>query len=181
MRAVPPGLEEAATCLGSSPAQVLANVIVPVMTPTLIPVFFFLFMRSMVTLSAVIFLVTPSVSMAAVPVMRLDEAGFVSQAAAFSTCIMAVVHCGPRHAPAAGAAVSTRPLMRRAGRPRRICVLPEANEGLFAEARRARAEHVAPKYRKQPHAKERDDLDRSILLTHYDGVGQGRAGISFRL
>ena len=43
------------------------------------------------TLSAVIFLVTPSVSMAAVSVMRLDEAGFVSQAAAFSTCIMAVV------------------------------------------------------------------------------------------
>jgi iron(III) transport system permease protein len=91
MRAVPPALEEAATCLGSGPAQVLANVIVPVMAPTLVAVFFFLFMRSMVTLSAVIFLVTPSVSMAAVSVMRLDEAGFVSQAAAFSTCIMAVV------------------------------------------------------------------------------------------
>jgi iron(III) transport system permease protein len=70
---------------------VLAHVIVPVMAPTLVAVFFFLFMRSMVTLSAVIFLVTPSVSMAAVSVMRLDEAGFVSQAAAFSTCIMAVV------------------------------------------------------------------------------------------
>jgi iron(III) transport system permease protein len=64
---------------------------VPVMMPTLVSVFFFLFMRSMVTLSAVIFLVTPSVSVAAVSVMRLDEAGFVSQAAAFSTCIMAVV------------------------------------------------------------------------------------------
>lgn len=91
MRAVPPALEEAATCLGSGSLQVLANVIVPVMMPTLVSVFFFLFMRSMVTLSAVIFLVTPSVSVAAVSVMRLDEAGFVSQAAAFSTCIMAVV------------------------------------------------------------------------------------------
>ena len=91
MRAVPPALEEAATCLGSGAAQVLAHVIVPVMVPTLVAVFFFLFMRSMVTLSAVIFLVTPSVSMAAVSVMRLDEAGFVSQAAAFSTCIMVVV------------------------------------------------------------------------------------------
>ncbi|NPV22695.1 ABC transporter permease subunit [Bradyrhizobium sp. 81013] len=91
MRAVPPALEEAATCLGSGAGQVLANVIIPVMTPTLVSVFFFLFMRSMVTLSAVIFLVTPSLGIAAVSVMRLDEAGFVSQAAAFSTCIMAVV------------------------------------------------------------------------------------------
>ncbi|WP_349545652.1 ABC transporter permease subunit [Bradyrhizobium sp. ORS 375] len=91
MRAVPPALEEAATCLGSGAGQVLANVIIPVMSPTLVSVFFFLFMRSMVTLSAVIFLVTPSLGIAAVSVMRLDEAGFVSQAAAFSTCIMAVV------------------------------------------------------------------------------------------
>jgi iron(III) transport system permease protein len=48
-------------------------------------------MRSMVTLSAVIFLITPSLNLAAVTVMRLDEAGFTSQAAAFSTCIMVVV------------------------------------------------------------------------------------------
>ena len=48
-------------------------------------------MRSMVTLSAVIFLVTPTLSLSAVTVMRLDEAGFTSQAAAFSTLIMLVV------------------------------------------------------------------------------------------
>ncbi|MBP2301773.1 ABC transporter permease subunit [Azospirillum picis] len=91
MRAVPPALEEAATCLGGGAVRVLGDVVVPVMVPTLLSVFFFLFMRSMVTLSAVIFLVTPSVTLGAVSVMRLDEAGFVSQAAAFSTCIMAVV------------------------------------------------------------------------------------------
>jgi iron(III) transport system permease protein len=39
----------------------------------------------------VIFLITPSLSLGSVTVMRLDEAGFTSQAAAFSTCIMAVV------------------------------------------------------------------------------------------
>lgn len=47
-------------------------------------------MRSMVTLSAVVFLVTPSLNLASVAVMQLDENGFVSQAAAYSTCIMAV-------------------------------------------------------------------------------------------
>ena len=53
--------------------------------------FFFLFMQSMVTLSAIIFLVTASVSVASVSIMRLDEAGFTSQAAAYATCTMGVV------------------------------------------------------------------------------------------
>jgi iron(III) transport system permease protein len=67
------------------------DVVGPFMAPTLIAVFFFLFMRSMVTLSAVIFLVTASVSVASVSIMRLDEAGFTSQAAAYATCTMALV------------------------------------------------------------------------------------------
>jgi iron(III) transport system permease protein len=45
----------------------------------------------MVTLSAVIFLITPRLSVAAVSVLRLDQAGFTTQAAAFSVCIMGVV------------------------------------------------------------------------------------------
>jgi len=91
LRQIPPALEEAATCIGAGPWQVVRDVIVPYTLPTLVSVFFFLFMRSMVTLSAVIFLVTPSLMLASVTVMRLDEAGVVSQAAAFSTCIMATV------------------------------------------------------------------------------------------
>ncbi len=72
-------------------ARQVRDVVLPVLRPALWAVALFLFMRSMVTLSAVIFLVTPSLKLAAVTVMRLDEAGFTSQAAAFSTCIMAVV------------------------------------------------------------------------------------------
>jgi len=91
MRAVPPALEEAISCLGGGLRSVLKDAIFPFIAPTAVSVFFFLFMRSMVTLSAVIFLITPRLSVAAVSVMRLDEAGFVSQAAAFSTCIMLTV------------------------------------------------------------------------------------------
>lgn len=91
LRQVPPALEETATCLGGGFARVVLDVIGPFMLPTLVSVFFFLFMRSMVTLSAVIFLVTPTVSVASVSIMRLDEAGFTSQAAAYATCTMAVV------------------------------------------------------------------------------------------
>jgi iron(III) transport system permease protein len=91
LRQIPPALEEAATCIGASAWAVLRDVYIPYTLPTLISVFFFLFMSSMVTLSAVIFLVTPKLMLAAVTVMRLDEAGFTAQAAAFSTAIMLVV------------------------------------------------------------------------------------------
>ncbi len=91
LRQVPATLEELASCIGASLPRVLRDVILPSIAPTLISVFFFMFMRSMVTLSAVIFLVTASVSVASVSIMRLDEAGFVSQAAAFAVCTMAVV------------------------------------------------------------------------------------------
>jgi iron(III) transport system permease protein len=91
LRQVPGSLQETAACLGASLPRVLRDVVLPYMAPTLISVFFFLFMRSMVTLSAVIFLVTATVSVAAVSIMRLDEAGFTSQAAAYATCTMAVV------------------------------------------------------------------------------------------
>ncbi|MBF9233743.1 ABC transporter permease subunit [Microvirga alba] len=91
LRQVPPTLEETASCLGAGLPRLVRDVIVPSMAPTLVSVFFFMFMRSMVTLSAVIFLVTASVSVASVSIMRLDEAGFTSQAAAYATCTMGIV------------------------------------------------------------------------------------------
>lgn len=91
MRQVPGAMEDATSVLGGGVGRILRDVYLPAMRVTLISVAMFLFMRSMVTLSAVIFLVTPSLPLGAVTVMRLDEAGFTSQAAAFSTCIMGIV------------------------------------------------------------------------------------------
>jgi iron(III) transport system permease protein len=90
-RQLPPALEEASTSLGAGLGRTAVDIIVPFVAPMLVSVFFFLFMRSMVTLSAVVFLTTPNLSVAAVTIMRLDDAGLTSQAAAFSTCVMAVV------------------------------------------------------------------------------------------
>lgn len=90
-RQLPPALEEAAGSLGAGMGRIAINIIAPFVAPMLVSVFFFLFMRSMVTLSAVVFLTTPHLSVAAVTIMRLDDAGLTSQAAAFSTCVMAVV------------------------------------------------------------------------------------------
>lgn len=91
MRAVPAALEDVVASLGGGVRNVLRDAVLPFMAPTAISVFFYLFMRSMVTLSAVIFLVTATLNVASVAVMTLEHNGFMTQAAAFSTWIMLLV------------------------------------------------------------------------------------------
>lgn len=91
LRAVPGALEDAVACLGGGPLRTVRDVVLPFAAPALVSVFFLLFMQSMVTLSAVVFLVTPDLNLASVSVMQLDENGFVSQAAAYATCIVLTV------------------------------------------------------------------------------------------
>jgi iron(III) transport system permease protein len=83
--------DEASATLGAGYLRTLARVTLPIIWPAIVSVGVFYFMRSMVTLSALIFLFTPATQVASVSVLLLDEAGQMSQAAAFSTCIMAVV------------------------------------------------------------------------------------------
>ncbi len=90
-RQFPSELAEAGSALGAGIGRISTTIIAPFVAPMLVSVFFFLFMRSMVTLSAVVFLTTPQLTVAAVTIMRLDDAGLTSQAAAFSTAVMAVV------------------------------------------------------------------------------------------
>ncbi|KAG9605971.1 hypothetical protein KCV01_g5880, partial [Aureobasidium melanogenum] len=84
MRQVPGALEDVVSSLGGRTRHVLRDAILPFAAPATIAGFFYLFMRSMVTLSGVIFLVTPDLGLASVSVMRLDENGFLAQAAAYA-------------------------------------------------------------------------------------------------
>lgn len=84
-------LDEASTVLGASFLRTMRKVSLPIIWPSIVSVGVFFFVRSMVTLSALIFLITPSTQVAAVSVLLLDDAGNQNQAAAFSVCIMAVV------------------------------------------------------------------------------------------
>lgn len=83
--------DETSMCLGAGRLRTLRAVILPVVMPAIISIGVFFFVRSMVTLSAVIFLVTPATQLAAVSVLLLDDSGNQNQAAAFSVCIMLVV------------------------------------------------------------------------------------------
>ena len=91
LRQFPAALDETATCMGAGYVRRLVDIVGPFALPTLVSVFFYLFMRAMVSLSGIVFLITPDLSVASVSILRLDEAGSTSQAAAYATCTMAVV------------------------------------------------------------------------------------------
>ena len=100
--------DETSTCLGAGRIRTLRSVILPIIAPSIASIGVFYFVRSMVTLSAVIVLVTPATQLAAVSVLLLDDSGNQNQAAAFSVCIMLVV----------AAALGVFKLLARAGRAR---------------------------------------------------------------
>ncbi len=83
--------DETSACLGASLSTTIRRITLPIIMPAILSIAVFFFMRSMVTLSAVIFLVSPSVNLAAVSVMLLDDAGNTTQAAAYSTLIIVIV------------------------------------------------------------------------------------------
>jgi iron(III) transport system permease protein len=91
LRQISGAFDEASSMLGGSVLTTLRKVTLPLLWPTLLGIGVFFFMRAMVSLSAVIFLVTPSTQVAAFSVLQLSERGAVNQAAAFSVCIMAIV------------------------------------------------------------------------------------------
>lgn len=83
--------DEASTMLGGNVLTTLRKVTLPLLWPTLLGVGVLFFMRTMVSLSAVIFLTTPATQVASISVLQLSDRGAVNQAAAFSVCIMLIV------------------------------------------------------------------------------------------
>lgn len=106
LKQISPTFDEASATLGGTRLMTFRKVTLPLLAPTLVGIAVFFFMRSMVTLSAVIFLITPSTQVAAVSVLLLEDRGATNQAAAFSVCIMAVV---------VGALLLTHAALRLAG------------------------------------------------------------------
>jgi iron(III) transport system permease protein len=91
MKQISRTFDEASATLGASRFTTLWRITLPLIWPTIVGVGMFFFMRAMVTLSAVIFLITPATQLAAVSVLYLDDRGALNQAAAFAVCIMATV------------------------------------------------------------------------------------------
>lgn len=88
VRHLPAALTDAVSAFGGGMVAWLRDAAWPFAAPAAISTFFYLFMRSLVTLSAVIFLVTPDLGLASVTIMRLDENGQLAQAAAYAMCLV---------------------------------------------------------------------------------------------
>jgi iron(III) transport system permease protein len=83
--------DEASATLGAGFLRTMARITLPIIWPSIVSVGVFFFMRSMVTLAAVVFLFGPTTQLAAISVLLLGDRGATNQAAAFSVSIMAIV------------------------------------------------------------------------------------------
>lgn len=84
-------LQEASATLGAGSLYTARHVTLPLIRPAMGSIGMFYFMHSMVTISALIFLVSPGATPAAVSILLLNDAGNWPQAAAFATVIMVTI------------------------------------------------------------------------------------------
>ncbi len=88
---IDPSIEEAATSLGSTSVSTFVRLIFPLSRVAFFQNFVYFFMRSMTTISAVIFLVSATVHLAAIEIIWLDNDGWTASADAMATCVIAIV------------------------------------------------------------------------------------------
>ncbi len=91
LKNIDPSIEEASISLGGDTIRTFFNIIFPLARVAFFQNFIYFFMRSMTTISAVIFLVSASVHLAAIEIIMLDNDGWTASANAMCTCIIAIV------------------------------------------------------------------------------------------
>ncbi|MGD2185109.1 MAG: ABC transporter permease subunit [Desulfobacterales bacterium] len=91
LRNIDPSIEEASISLGGDTFRTFFRIIFPLSRVAFFQNFVYFFMRSMTTISAVIFLVSATVHLAAIEIIMLDNDGWTASANAMCTCIIVIV------------------------------------------------------------------------------------------
>lgn len=91
LRNIDSSIEEASISLGGDTFRTFFKIIFPLSRVAFFQNFIYFFMRSMTTISAVIFLVSATVHLAAIEIIMLDNDGWTASANAMSTCIIVIV------------------------------------------------------------------------------------------
>jgi len=91
LKQIDKSVEEAATSLGAGPITTFTRVVFPLCKTAFLSNAIFFFMRAMTTISAVIFLVSAKVHLAAIEIIFLDIDGRTASANAMATVIIAIV------------------------------------------------------------------------------------------
>lgn len=91
MHQIDTSMEQASADLGTGPYKTFARVIVPLLFPSFIAGFIYAFMTAMVSVSSVIFLVSPGTELAATYILTLAESAKVGMACAVSLVLILIV------------------------------------------------------------------------------------------
>ncbi len=91
LRNIDPSIEEASFSLGGDTIRTFFRIIFPLSRVAFFQNFVYFFMRSMTTISAVVFLVSATVHLAAIEIIMLDNDGWTASANAMCTCIIVIV------------------------------------------------------------------------------------------
>lgn len=91
LRNIDPAIEEASISLGGDTIKTFFKIIFPLSRVAFFQNFVYFFMRSMTTISAVIFLVSATVHLASIEIIMLDNDGWTASANAMCTCIIVIV------------------------------------------------------------------------------------------
>lgn len=81
-------LDMVAQSLGIKGASLLKNITLPLCLPSVLENFMYLFLNSMVTVSALIFLYTAKLKVAGISIVQLDDKGSTAEAAALAVLIV---------------------------------------------------------------------------------------------
>ena len=93
MKNIDKSIDEASTSLGSDLSKSFIRIIFPLSRISFWNNILFFFERSMVTISAVIFLVSPKIQLASITIINLIDDGFMESACAMSTIVVGIVVC----------------------------------------------------------------------------------------
>lgn len=84
-------MEEASSDLGAGPYKTFGKVVAPLMTPAFIAGFVYAFMTAMVSISSVVFLISPGTNLVAVYILNLAEQAKIGLASAMSFIMIVIV------------------------------------------------------------------------------------------
>src|SRR5699024_1320244 len=91
MHQIDNSMEEASQDLGAGPYKTFWKVVVPLMGPPFIAGFIYTFMTAMVSISSVVFLISPDTNLVAIYILNLAEQAKVGLASAMSFIMIVIV------------------------------------------------------------------------------------------
>lgn len=91
MHQIDTSMEEASTDLGAGPYKTFVKVVLPLLTPAFMAGFVYAFMTAMVSISSVIFLISPGTNLAAVYILNLANQAQIGSASAMSFILILIV------------------------------------------------------------------------------------------